>query len=322
MGKRSKKSKSNASSNMVDLLDEDRPIAGQKFCCVSFVSPENIIKQRNMFFFEKFLSNFDFTKSMKKFEQFLAFQAYKYDLDLEKVMADYQDFVESEKNNLVDTTIEDDYKTFMDANEDKLENTFKKEYTFQTSVRGVKFRGAFPSLEEAEMRARLLREQDPNHDIYVGQVGMWMPWEPEAYKTGRVEYLEKELNELMKEKKANEEKARQHFDERVKETKRKAIEDNIKVAREKGIKLTQNIDENDELVGEQGASTLETELEQGDGSVTAADVRRELFESDDVRTKEKDAVYEKMMQERMEQHQYSSENNGAGMGAPQSEDED
>ena len=33
----------------VDLLDEDKPIAGQKFCCVSFVSPEHIIKQREHF---------------------------------------------------------------------------------------------------------------------------------------------------------------------------------------------------------------------------------------------------------------------------------
>ena len=30
----------------VDLLEEDRPIAGQKFTCVSFVSPENILKQK------------------------------------------------------------------------------------------------------------------------------------------------------------------------------------------------------------------------------------------------------------------------------------
>ena len=32
--------------NKVDLLDEDRPIAEQKFVCLSFVSPEKIIKQR------------------------------------------------------------------------------------------------------------------------------------------------------------------------------------------------------------------------------------------------------------------------------------
>ena len=25
----------------VDLLDEDKPISGQKFACISFVSPEN-----------------------------------------------------------------------------------------------------------------------------------------------------------------------------------------------------------------------------------------------------------------------------------------
>ena len=27
----------------VDLLEEDKPISGQKFVCVSFVSPENIL---------------------------------------------------------------------------------------------------------------------------------------------------------------------------------------------------------------------------------------------------------------------------------------
>ena len=45
---------------------------------------------------------------------------------------------------------------------------------------------------------------DPNHDVFVGPVGTWMPWEPEAYRTGRVEYLEEELNQLMHEKNKNE----------------------------------------------------------------------------------------------------------------------
>ena len=35
----------------VDLLEEDKALSGQKFVCVSFVSPENILKQRNHFFF-------------------------------------------------------------------------------------------------------------------------------------------------------------------------------------------------------------------------------------------------------------------------------
>ena len=33
----------------VDLLEEDKPIAGQKFVCLSFVSPEHIIKQKEHF---------------------------------------------------------------------------------------------------------------------------------------------------------------------------------------------------------------------------------------------------------------------------------
>ena len=89
----------------------------------------------------------------------------------------------------------------MDANEERLEDDFNTIHDFQTSVRGLKVRGSYSTQQEAELRCKLLREVDPNHNVYVGPVGMWMPWEPEAYKTGRVEYLEEELNKLMHEKK-------------------------------------------------------------------------------------------------------------------------
>ena len=55
----------------VDLLEEDKPIAGQKFVCVSFVSPEKILKQKEIFFFEEFLKKWDFSKSLDKFLLFL-----------------------------------------------------------------------------------------------------------------------------------------------------------------------------------------------------------------------------------------------------------
>ena len=57
----------------VDLLDEDKPIAGQKFFCASFISPEKVLKQKEMFFFEEFLKKWEFNKSMEKFVQFLNF---------------------------------------------------------------------------------------------------------------------------------------------------------------------------------------------------------------------------------------------------------
>ena len=61
----------------VDLLEEDKPISGQKFVCVSFVSPENVLKEKNHFFFEEFLKHYDFSKSVQKFSQFLNFLGYK-----------------------------------------------------------------------------------------------------------------------------------------------------------------------------------------------------------------------------------------------------
>ena len=56
------KKKENGKSNpkYVDLLEEDKAIAGQKFVCVSFVSPEKILKQKDVFFFEEFLKKWDY----------------------------------------------------------------------------------------------------------------------------------------------------------------------------------------------------------------------------------------------------------------------
>ena len=109
----------------------------------------------------------------------------------------------------------------------------------------------------------------------VGPVGLWMPWNPEAYKTGRVEYLEDELNQLMSEKNLNEKQAKVAFEKRVKESKRAAIAENVKIAQDSGNKLTQNIDSDGNLVGVANMNTTESGLNE---EVSSADIRKELFE--------------------------------------------
>ena len=79
----------------VDLLDEDKPLSGQKFACISFVSPENILKQKNLYFFEKFLKHWDFSKCIEKSTQFINFMCYKNNLDFTEVMKDFEEFVKS-----------------------------------------------------------------------------------------------------------------------------------------------------------------------------------------------------------------------------------
>ena len=233
----------------VDVLDEDAGIAGQKFTCVSFLSPDKILEKRESFLFEQFVQQYDFIKSMTKFGDFINFISYKYNLNVETLMADYNDFCKEEQAILKSGSVTDDFQNFLDKQEDKLTEQFQREHAFQTSVRGLKVRGSFPTQEEAEQHCKKLRDHDPNHDIFVAPVGIWLPWDPNAYKTGRVEFMEEELNKLHQEKIKNEAKAKEEFDKRVKETKQKAIEENIAKAEKSGNVLTQTINEEGELVG-------------------------------------------------------------------------
>ena len=233
----------------IDLCDEDPPVAGQKFACLSFVSPEKILKKREVYIFEQFLKQWEFSKCMEKSMDFFNFMAYKYHLKIDDIMADFAEYSKEEDVKMKASGVDDDYKTFMEKNEDKLNEQFNRAHAFQTSVRGMKLRGVFPTQDEAEMKCKKLREVDPNHDIFVGPVGMWSPWDPDAYKTGRIEFMEEELNQLHHEKLKNETKAKEEFERRIKETKQKAIKENIELAKKSGNVLTQTLNEDGELIG-------------------------------------------------------------------------
>jgi len=261
----------------VDLLEEDKPIAGQKFACLSFVSPEEILEQKEHYFFKEFIKVWDFNKSVEKYTQFLNFIAFKYGVEFNSLYEDLQSFIKEEKADLENTRIADEFKTFVDNNEERLEADFNEKHEFQTSIRGIKVRGVYPTQKEAELRCKMLREVDPNHDVYVGPVGMWMPFHPDAYKTGRVEYMEETLNQLMSEKKTNEEKAKLEFDKRIKETKQKAMEENKRNAEKSGNKLTQIMNKDGELVNV-------ALVNESDIYSTVDEVKRELFEGDNIVT--------------------------------------
>ena len=233
----------------VDLLNEDPVISSQQYGCYSFVSPEKIIKKRDVFMFEKFVKQWQYSKALSIFSDFTQFLAYKYNLEGDKIMDDLVEFCKEEENALKREDVEGDFKTFMDKNEDRLGEMFNRENKFQTSVRGFINRGNFGTVEEAEKYAKELRDKDPNHDIFVGRNFVWTPLDPDAYKTGRIEFLEEELNQLHHEKLKNEKRAKEEFEKRLYDAKRKAIQDNIDKAKSSGNKLTQTIDEEGNLKG-------------------------------------------------------------------------
>ena len=218
---------------------------------------------------------------MEKFLQFINFISFKYNVSFEDLNNDFKEFVQEEKDNLVKSSLDDDYKTYLDNHENELQKKFDIANSFQTSTRGLKVRGIYPTQEEAELRCKMLREIDPNHDVFVGPVGTWLPWDPEAYKTGRVEYMEEELNQLMHEKQSNEVNAKNAFEQRVKETKQKAIEENIKKAQNTGNSLTQTIDDKGNLVGVNNTNTQEFALGEQE-NISTADICAELFEGNNI----------------------------------------
>jgi len=267
-----------------DLLDEDNAIAGQKFVCVSFISPEDIIKKKEHFYFENFVKTFDLNLSLSKYNKFLNFISFKYKIDVDDLQSNFNEFCSEEKSELFDTTLEDYYKNYIEVNEDKLLENYNELYDFQTSVRGVKIRGSFASQHEAEVKAKQLRDHDKNHDVYVGQVGLWLPFHPQAYKTGKVEYLNSELNQLMNYKKDNDETNKETFDNRVKQTKIKAINENIEKAKKYNNKLMQTVDENGNLINADRMDVPGKNLLYGEktDNLEIEDLRNELFNSDDV----------------------------------------
>lgn len=213
-----------------DYLEVDNPIPGQNYVCMSFVSPEEVIADRHVFMVNAFL------KTIAK----------NYDLD--------------------EKTIQEKYKDFLYLNEDKLVDEYSKAHNFQTSVRGVKIRGTYDTLPEAQRRAKLLQKTDPVHNVFVGQVGYWLPWDPQPHKVAKQEYAEKELNELIHKYEENQEARKIAFNKRVEremeEAKKKSEEQKKKnlEAAEKAKEITDSVDAS----AVQKENVLEEVMEQND----------------------------------------------------------
>ena len=83
-------------------------------------------------------------------------------------------------------------------------------------VRGLKIRGVYATREEADERAKKLQTVDPDFHVFVGDIGKWLPWDPDPNSISDQVYKEDELNKLMKNYKDNREKAKTMEEQRKK----------------------------------------------------------------------------------------------------------
>jgi hypothetical protein len=219
-----------------DFLTEDAEIASQRWVLLSFLSPENVLNRKDIFMFNSFLKQYEMSFRGQNLEKFLVKQVQGINEHLEKeaveyenrdlsgiaqacrksqirvedILGGFQDFLKKNQKEISASKLQDEFDEYMFKNKIQLEDDFYAANQFRTTVRGLKVRGSYSQKEEAEARAKKLQRSDPLHNIFVGEVGKWLPWDPSPNDIKEQEYAEDELNTLMKKYKENEE-AREMF---------------------------------------------------------------------------------------------------------------
>lgn len=85
------------------------------------------------------------------------------------------------------------------------------------TTRGLKVRGVYATYEEAQERCQELQTIDSDFDIFIGEVGKWLPWDPDPNSAKDQKYQEKELQNLVDGYKKNLDKATKLQEERKKD---------------------------------------------------------------------------------------------------------
>jgi len=225
-----------------DFLEEDTEIPGQRYVLLSFISPEKVLEKKDIFFFESFLKTYEVDWKLKNLEGFLvdtvkhinaeldekSKELEKKDLQeaaeicrknrlrIDDVMSQYSTYVQKNQEKVTSSTLVTAYDDFMFAKKTALEEEFYAKNEFRTSVRGVKIRGVFATQKEAEIKAKKLQGKDKYHNIFMGDVGKWTPWDPSPHEVKDQEYNNDQLNTLMKKYKENEDSREKAFEERSK----------------------------------------------------------------------------------------------------------
>jgi hypothetical protein len=265
----------------MDYLEEDEQIRGQSFVCLSFLSPEKVLDKKEVFTFSKFTENFC-NEVTELFENLKL--KYPDDEDGFQTIIDKYRFLFNKKH------MQEEYRYFLDEKTDELNNEFNQEVDFQTNVRGLKVRGSYDTLREAQVRSEVLKRKDNKHNIYIAQVGCWCPWDPSPNDIQDQHYGEDQLNTLMKKYRENQSYKDMVFDERknelIKKQKKKAELDALK-----NLTLEDNdenliLDNNNGLTEEETVNLLTSSGLDEDKTVTEnvnADttVDNKVFESDD-----------------------------------------
>ena len=206
-----------------EFLEGDNPIPGQNYVCMSFLSPETCIKSKEIYMFQRYM-----TQKYGEYEQAIDKAMENASDELKnKIEKDLKEKLRLELRYTYDQ-FKSNYDDFLYKFNDELEKEFNEKNEYRTSIRGVKVRGVYETMREAEIKAKQLQKRDRSFHVFIGSMGQWLPWDPNADRVQNEEYLEDELNTLMKEYKKNEANKDIFYEEQKRERKNAAEQDRLK----------------------------------------------------------------------------------------------
>lgn len=199
-----------------DFLEQDDAIRGQNYVCLSFLSPEDVIRSKEAYFVKEYMHQY-VNRNIELMDGLQTLFPDKSD-ELRSIREQYATYFDKE-------AIVSDYADYKVDNEIRVSELYSQENEFQTNIRGVKVRGSYESLQEAQSRAEALKRKDNDKfNIYVAQVGCWCPWAINPNDIDNAEYSETQLNTMMKEYHKNKDSREMHYNERKEEMINRATE--------------------------------------------------------------------------------------------------
>lgn len=197
-----------------DFLEQDPPLRGQNYACLSFVSPEDALARKDVYAFGEFLSRHVSADLVELFAKLI---------ERHPESTELLEAVKERHRYLFDPVrIQDEFACFERIHGAELDKAFFEKNAFRTSIRGIKIRGVFETLKEAEVRAQVLKRLDDRFHVYVAQVGCWCPWSPNPDDVDNQEYAETQLNTLMKNYRDNQATKDAFYEQRKRELQRPA----------------------------------------------------------------------------------------------------
>lgn len=216
---------SESQEDRVDYLESDAPIPGQRYVLLSLVLPESMVQKRELFYMQEFF----------------------------KKMCETLEIDQSKLDSMTD-----DFTSFKEMNGPQLDEKFSDSNEHRSSVSGIKIRGTYDTEQECKYRAKNLQRNDPEFNVFIGEVGKWLPISPSVeYHIENQEYLEDQLQDLMANYKQNlKDKDAMYAEQKRDKMKAATRSNNIKISSVETVKeALENLDHADMKEASQAAAS-------------------------------------------------------------------